>query len=276
MKRQNNLTLPSADELRVMIKKESPRVAVRRDYLAKNLQVFTPLRELARTAKIDISIFDNHLKKSFDETISGLHRIADELNMFLSIPENYVYAEAIYEPLNCQREPEKSDLIFVFGSPSNLRIDKAVALYKQGIALKIMVSGKAPHYGKNNISEGERMANIAIENGIPKENIMVEKQAIATPDNVKRSVDIWEEINYRPIRITIVSSEFNLRRATMDIYKFIPWEVEIFSVAPKPSDELNKTNWIKTERGRRVILNEYMKLIVESKVDQVMAGEGNE
>ena len=271
MIRSSGLELPSAEELRTMIRKESSRKAVRRDYLEKHVVVFEVVRREANQAGIDITVLDNYRTQPFDMVIAQLHTLVDSLEQFLRQPERYSLAETFYRPLVRSSSPERSDLIFVFGSSQNLRIEKAVELYKQDVAPKIMTTGAAPHWGELIEPEGEMAARHAIELGVPEGDIIVENQSIATPDNVKRGIDILEEMNWRPAIITIVTSEFNTRRAEMDMYKFTPWDLEISIASPVPSDELDSHNWIRTERGRRIILNEYAKLIIESKIDQVLA-----
>lgn len=273
MKRMSELELPNADELRIMIQKESPRLAVKRDYLVRNAEVFDKYREVALKAEVDISVLDCYKMMSFDGVVDRLHVLTDRLERFLRKPKSYGLAETLYQPLNCTREPERSDLILVFGSAQNLRINKAIDLYQKKFAPKIMTTGAAPHWKSSDISEGDRVAQYAINHGIPESDIIVENRSIATPDNVKRSIDMLEKMNWQPHRIVIVTSEFNARRAYMDVYKFIPWEIQIYSVSPEPSEELNKHNWIKTERGRRIILNEYAKLIIEDKIDQILEKE---
>ena len=270
MKRMSELELPNADELRIMIQKESPRLAVKRDYLVRNAEVFGKYREVALKAEVDISVLDCYKTMSLDGVVDRLHVLTDRLERFLRKPKSYGLAETLYQPLNCTREPERSDLILVFGSAKNLRINKAIDLYQKKFAPKIMTTGAAPHWKSSDISEGDRVAQYAINHGIPESDIIVENRSIATPDNVKRSIDMLEKMNWQPHRIVMVTSEFNARRAHMDLYKFTPWEVQIYAVSPEPSEELNKHNWIKTERGRRIILNEYAKLIIEDKIDQIL------
>ena len=90
---------------------------------------------------------------------------------------------------------------------------------------------------------------------------------------MKRSIDCWEAMLWRPQRITLVTSGFNVRRAEMNMYKFVPWPVEIFTASPEPSPSLRVNTWITTDRGRRLILNEYAKIIIESTIDHLLVAE---
>lgn len=271
MARASNLELPNAEELRVMIRKESPRKAERRDYLEKNPQIFTAFKECATIAGVDVEILDVYAALDFEVTIARLITMADDMERALAVTDMAQWAQRLHAPLSTACEPQLSDAIFVFGSPQNLRISKAVELYDRGVAPRLIVTGAAPHWGSNEIAEADRAAEFAVLHGVPKEAIFVENRSIATPDNVKRVVDAWQLSGWQPQTVTIVTSEFNIRRAEMDMYKFPLREVRIFAAAPPPSDELNSQNWIKTERGRRIIINEYAKLIMENKIDQALA-----
>ena len=270
-KRTNVTQLPASAELREMIAKESPRRAVRRDFLETHPDIFTELRTVADHAGIDDSIIDEWQNMSFDETIRRGAALVDELERHLANERTWGYAERLYAPLNVQITPEASDLIFVFGSDINARIDTAIELYRAGIAPKIMTTGFGANYSKQTVGEGRLQAEYAIAAGVPAETLIVEERSIATPDNVKRSIDMWQEMNWQPQRVTMVTSEFHLLRAYVDMYKFPDWDMQIFTAAPAPSEDLNAANWIKSETGRRIILNEYTKLIMESKIDQVLA-----
>lgn len=269
--RTSNLELPTAAELRLMIQKESPRRAVHRDYLVLYPEIFVPYRNIAQMAGIDVTIIDDMLHIEFDEAIRRIAIMNEAMIGYAAINQNQDIAQSLYSVLNLQIPPVNSDLIFVCGSPRDSRIEKAVELYHEKIAPKIIVTGAAPHWGSNTITEADRMAEYAHRKGVPTSAIITENQSIALPDNVKRSLDLFETTGFRPQRVTIVTSEFNTRRACMDIYKFFPYKVEITTSSPRPSNELSVENWIYTERGRRIVLNEYAKLLIETKIDQIVA-----
>ena len=151
-------------------------------------------------------------------------------------------------------------------------------LYHAGVAPKITIAGASPcwavAYGKDTpVAEAWRMAEYALTHGVPARDIIIEDRSISIPDNVKRSIDCWEAMLWRPWRITLVTSEFNVRRAEMNLYKFAPWPVEIFTATPEPSPTLRADTWVATDRGRRLILNEYAKIIIESAIDHLLAAE---
>lgn len=271
MSERTNVTqLPPSDEVRAMIEKESPRRAVRLDFLDMHPEIFTELRNITSQAGIDNSIIDEWRSVPFDEMMLRSSVLVDEIERYLSDEQTWKSAENLYSPLNLQIKPKKSDLIFVFGSDINARVDKAIELYRAGIAPKIMTTGFGSNYSKRTVSEARLQTEYAIAKGVPDEAIITEDRSVNTPDNVKCSIDMWYEMNWCPKRVTIVTSEFHMLRAYADMYKFPDWDMEIYTASPSTTDELNATGWIMSDSGRRIILNEYIKLIMDCKVDQVV------
>ena len=274
MSERTNVTqLPPSIEIWEMLGKESSRRAKRFDFLEMNPGIFTELRNVAVQARANDRVVSEWQAMSFDDVMGSSMNLVDELDRYLSDETTWQNAKSLYAPLNLQIEPKDSDLIFVFGSNINARVDKAIELYRAGIAPKIMTTGLGSNYSKQTMSEGRLQANYAISEGIPAEAIIVEECSITTSDNVKRSFDMWQDMDWKPTHVTLVTSEFHLLRAYADMYKFSDYDIEIYTASPVPTDDLNEINWIKSEFGRRVILNEYAKLIMSSKVDQVLTEE---
>ncbi len=274
MSERTNVTqLPPSVEIRKILGKESSRRAKRFDFLEMNPGIFTELRNVAAQARANDRVVSDWQAMSFDDVMGSSMNLVDELDHYLSDETTWQNAKDLYAPLNLQIEPKESDLIFVFGSAINARVDKAIELYRVGIASKIMTTGLGSNYSKLTMSEGRLQADYAISEGIPAEAIIVEECSITTSDNVKRSFDMWQDMDWKPTRVTLVTSEFHLLRAYADMYKFADYDIEIYTASPMPTDDLNEINWIKSEFGRRVILNEYAKLIMGSKVDQVLTEE---
>lgn len=261
-----------------MIRQESPRLARHQDYLDARPWLFTELKRIAHHAGIDTAVFDHYTVYDFDDTISKLHRFTVQFADYLAQHAHHSEAATLYKVLAKGNPPGLSDAILVFGSAENRRIATAVELYHAGVAPKITIAGASPRwavaYSKDTpVAEAWRMAEYALTHGVPARDIIIEDQSISIPDNVKRSIDCWEAMLWCPRRITLVTSEFNVRRAEMNMHKFAPWPVEIFTASPEPSPSLRVNTWIVTDRGRRLILNEYAKIIIESTIDHLLVAE---
>ncbi|MDP4132974.1 MAG: YdcF family protein [Bacillota bacterium] len=101
----------------------------------------------------------------------------------------------------------------VDGKPSPIlieRINKGIELYRLNIAQKIICAGGAV---RNANIESEVMFKELLKNGIPKENIICEKESKGTWGNIKHSKEIMKNNGFKTA--VIVSSPWHLRRASI-------------------------------------------------------------
>jgi hypothetical protein len=180
---------------------------------------------------------------------------------------------AVYEALAQEDDLTAADAIFVFGAPSNARIDKAIELHKDGYAPRIIISGKGPNWaGSVDLSEAQRMADYAIAEGVAEHSIIVEPLAPTIPDNVKRTLDVFDNMNWYPGKLIIVSTSFVLLRSYVDWKKFSPQDIDLIRVAPQLIDENKGPDlWHTNTDGLHAVINEYAKIFGESCVDSFIA-----
>ncbi len=267
--RTDSTELPSAAELLDILTKESQRKAVRFDFVQMHGHVFDAHRELAELAGED----DSWIESYPEETLNKLKRKVDSNHAGIAAyiqdhPDAAELYERVYNALIPAQDESTSDTLFVFGAASNARAERAVELYQQGVAPKIIISGNSPHYKETHQSEAARMADFVTQRGVPETALILEEQSITLPDNVKCTLDLLEKQNWRPQSITLIATNFVLTRATMEWYKFCPWNIKIKVVAAHPqSRDFTAEGWWKTPATIALVLNEYVKLIIESKLD---------
>ncbi|MDR2940056.1 MAG: YdcF family protein [Clostridiales bacterium] len=127
---------------------------------------------------------------------------------------------------NSKPLPKISDAIIVLGhsideknNPSGFlakRLQTALYLYENGYANKIIVSGgQGP---KDNIPVAEPMANYLISNGVPKEDIYLEKGAGDTYENFKYSKTIAQSGGIKSV--IIVTDDFHMFRSALICNEF--------------------------------------------------------
>lgn len=117
-------------------------------------------------------------------------------------------------------KPEKSDGMVVLGcrlwgdQPSPMltyRLEKALQLYKEGYASKIIVSG-----GQGDdelVSEAEAMKVYLVERGIREEDIYKEENSYSTYQNLNYSKQIMEREGFE--KVVIVTNGFHIHRSLM-------------------------------------------------------------
>ncbi len=89
------------------------------------------------------------------------------------------------------------------------RVDKAVEVYKQGLAPYIIFTGTDTGAGV----EAEVMKELAVMQGVPPDKIITETKATDTITNAKYSVTIMRSRNWT--KCILVSNPYHLRRAKM-------------------------------------------------------------
>ena len=161
-----------------------------------------------------------------------------------------------------QSDPiEKSDLIFVFGGMGLNRVRAAVKLYNEGYAPKIMFTGKKASYmGDMEISEAEMYRDEAIKMGIPKEDIIIETEAINTPENAVNSIKLLREMGSLPEKIILVSSKFHMLRCYLTFKAAsIEWKPKLMRYSVEPLSA-NGDNFYKIKDGWSYLFYEYIKI----------------
>jgi len=88
------------------------------------------------------------------------------------------------------------------------RIQAGVALYKQGYAPRIIVSGGL---GKLPPSEAEVMRRTAVGMGVPPEDVLLEDRSHSTVDNIRNGRDIMAAHGWRSV--LLVSDPYHMFRA---------------------------------------------------------------
>ena len=144
-----------------------------------------------------------------------------------------------------RREPDgntsqvRYDVILVLGSPcrrdgsptpeQRARVLEGVREWRRGVAPKLVMSGAAAH---NRWNEAESMARLAQDQGVPAADILQERQAYNTIQNVYYTVAIMQLHGWRSAEV--VSSWSHLPRASRILAHFpILWHTH---TAPWPPE----------------------------------------
>lgn len=168
--------------------------------------------------------------------------------------------DAAYDYLSEEDPLETSDAIFVFGAKTPLRAEKAAQLYKEGWANKLVMSGHGPFSERGDVTEAEMYRDIAVAAGVPSERILLETRSITIPDNVRSSLNLFDEIGFAPHRLIIVSSPYAQRRGWCLFKKYTPDTIHIIRQNCDTGKHYSRDGWFTNPEGIKVILNEFIKM----------------
>ena len=97
------------------------------------------------------------------------------------------------------------------GEPTQMlkdRLDEAVALYKQGMAPKLLMSGD---HGRVQYDEVNKMKEYAMAQGIPSEDIFMDHAGFSTYESAYRAKEIFQVQS-----MIVVTQQYHLYRAVYD------------------------------------------------------------
>lgn len=164
---------------------------------------------------------------------------------------------------NLEDDYEYGDLIFVPGSNKAVeyRLPKAIELYNNGRAKKILFSGGVT-WGGSTITEANLLKQKAMEQGVPEEDILVEDISLHTKENVLASLLILDREFYlhNIKRILVVTTMYHMRRFYLTLKTYMPDWIE-YSCCPVNDKTTKADNWFKYPNSRIRVENESRKII---------------
>ena len=138
--------------------------------------------------------------------------------------------QVIWEYLGMHQMPEKADCIVGFGNFNDHIARRAAQLYKEGYAPKVLFTGGVGRNTDGLFTEPEavRFARVAMECGVPEEDIILEPESTNTRENIEFTRRKLEELQLPHGKILGVHQPFMERRicAAMGVY----WPEQAFLV----------------------------------------------
>lgn len=127
-------------------------------------------------------------------------------------------AKQLYEYQLMHHQPKPVDVIFVLGSHDLRVAERAAELYEQSFSSTVIISGGMAHIGDLletgwNRTEAEEFADVMIQNGVPKEKLLLEKEARNTGDNFRLSGELLKKKNIEFGSALVVTKPYMERRA---------------------------------------------------------------
>lgn len=155
------------------------------------------------------------------------------------------------------------DCIFVAGSSKAIqyRLPKALELYEQGRANKILFSGGVKWNGSID-PEAIALKKEAMAKGVPEKDLLIEDRSLHTLENVLASLLVLNRVFhlYNVKRLLVVTSSYHMKRLYLTLKTYMPDWVQ-FTLCT--ADDLNtrKENWFLSEIGRNRVRSEATKLV---------------
>ncbi len=152
--------------------------------------------------------------------------------------------------------PEAVDLAFVFGSPSISSLEPAIALFRDGLTPRILISGQGR--AVDGQPEWQLYRAHALASGVPEDALLIERDAANTFENAAFGAALIERtIGWQGITTVAVSAKpFHMRRALMSARRHFPEGVRLIACPPIGLGDLGPDDWWQSDWGRQRVLEE--------------------
>lgn len=172
------------------------------------------------------------------------------MTKFLEEMTNFIFLED---------EPQKSDVIFVPGSEEGALAKTAARLYLNGYAPLIVPSGKYAKWTGHSIvdqfeTESDYFAYLMMEEGVPEDAILKEREATYTYQNAINTRKLLDERKIEVKRAILCCQAYHARRSKL-YYQILFPDTEIL-VCPTVTKGITRDNWFKSRETADIVLGE--------------------
>lgn len=163
---------------------------------------------------------------------------------------------AVY--LSPQSPLEKTDaIVVVSGGDTDARIAEGVKLYLQKWAPKLIFSGAA---AEGDVSNALAMERIAVSQGVPVEDVLIEEKSKTTAENADFTANIIRDNKFASI--ILVTSPYHQRRAYTQFRQALGKDFKIINHSAV-DETWRKKSWWENANARLLTLGEIMKNFYE-------------
>lgn len=188
------------------------------------------------------------------------------------------FLKKIEEFIFVENKAEKADIIFVPGNRYPRMAEKAAQLYKEGIAPRVLPSGrfsvtlgkftgvleKEDRYDGTYETEWEFLCDVLKKNGVPESAVLREDRATYTLENALFSRETVEKEGISVKKAILCCKTHHARRCLMYYQRVFP-ETE-FMVVPVDADGITKENWRKTPEGVKSVMGEVTRIVEQFEI----------
>ena len=166
--------------------------------------------------------------------------------------------------------PEKADLIIVPGNTWPQPARRAAALYHEGMAPYIVVSGRyskgqqtfagaaceGDRYKGAYMTEADFLTDVLIREGVPETAVLQERKAEFTLENARYIRKLLEEKKITLKKAMICCQAFHARRCTLYFESVIQDTDVEFLMCPAVTQGISRCSWMESQKGLDTVLGE--------------------
>ncbi|MEO5628090.1 MAG: YdcF family protein [Candidatus Saccharimonadales bacterium] len=145
-------------------------------------------------------------------------------------------AQIVWDYLHMEHSLQKSDAVFVLCSMDTRVAERAADLFNQGLGKYLIISGGAGKLTKDIFDkpEAQVFAEIARNQGVPEDKIIIEDKSTNTGENVRFTYELLKEKNLNPRSLILVQKPYMERRTFATFKKQWPGkQIDILVTSPQ-------------------------------------------
>ncbi len=172
-------------------------------------------------------------------------------------------AQILWDYHHMNHHPEKVDCILALGSHDLRVAERAAELYMEEWAPLVIMSGGLGNFTKEmwDISEADQFAQIAIQKGVPSENILIENRSTNTGENILFTQQLLQARGINPQSFIVVQKPYMERRSYATFKKHWPGKDLIVTSPQIPFAEY-PTNEISLEKVINIMTGDLQRIKV--------------
>jgi uncharacterized SAM-binding protein YcdF (DUF218 family) len=165
--------------------------------------------------------------------------------------------------LDVGEPPTKAEYVVVLGGDVNVRPLVAAALFRAGLAAKVLVSDSAAATDRPEdrlLSEPEVLRRVLLARGVPDHAIVFLGKHNRTTYDEARALEAYLQ-GAPPARVSVVTSDYHTRRTRWIFRQVLGPRAAALCFVSAPSDDFRAENWWQTEHGFVAIIVENLKFL---------------
>ncbi|MDQ0716506.1 uncharacterized SAM-binding protein YcdF (DUF218 family) [Streptomyces luteogriseus] len=153
--------------------------------------------------------------------------------------QNWADARRVWDYHQMGHSPRPCSVAIGLGSHDLGVADRAVDLYKRGMAPLLLFTGATSPTTRERMPRGEAVhyRERAVELGVPSRDVLVEPRARNTGENIRFSRELLEEAGVEVSSVLLISKPYEERRAYATARKLWPGVEVVSASSPMTLDE---------------------------------------
>lgn len=176
-------------------------------------------------------------------------------------PEVILLAKKLWDYHHTDHHLEKADCILVLGSHDLRVAERGAELYLQGYAPLLIFSGGLGNFtlGIWTEKEADKFAAIAINMGVPAEDILIENMSTNTGENIQFTQKLLQQKGLSPETFIVVQKPYMERRSYATFKKHWP-DKKLMVTSPQISFEDYPNEEIPLERVINIMAGDLQRI----------------